>query len=280
MTPAVEVGEVRIGGAEPLALIAGPCVIESLEVALETAEGLKQLCAELSLPLVYKSSFDKANRSSIDSYRGPGLEEGLTVLAEVKAQTGLPVLTDVHEPGQAAAVAEVADVLQVPAFLCRQTDLLLAVAQTMTPVNIKKGQFMAPADMRGPVEKVRAAGNERVMVTERGFAFGYNRLVVDMAGLALMRELGCPLVFDATHSVQLPAAAGTASGGERDLAPVLARAAAAVGIDALFLEVHPRPEQAKCDGPNMLYLDSLRHVLEPILAIHRVGAEYASRGEA
>lgn len=270
MTPCIQIGDIRLGGKEPLVLIAGPCVIESLEVALEIARGLQRICADLKLPLVYKSSFDKANRSSVDSYRGPGLQQGLEMLREVKAQTRLPVLTDVHEPAQAALAAEVADVLQVPALLCRQTDLLLAVGETMKPVNIKKGQFMAPADMRGPVEKVRATGNAQVMVTERGFAFGYNRLVVDMAGLAVMRELGCPLVFDATHSVQLPAALGSASGGERELAPALARAAVGVGIDALFLEVHPRPEEAKCDGPNMLPLDVLPAVLEPILAIHSI----------
>jgi len=270
VTPCIQIGDIRLGGKEPLVLIAGPCVIESLEVALEIARGLQRICADLKLPLVYKSSFDKANRSSVDSYRGPGLQQGLEMLREVKAQTRLPVLTDVHEPAQAALAAEVADVLQVPALLCRQTDLLLAVGETMKPVNIKKGQFMAPADMRGPVEKVRATGNAQVMVTERGFAFGYNRLVVDMAGLAVMRELGCPLVFDATHSVQLPAALGSASGGERELAPALARAAVGVGIDALFLEVHPRPEEAKCDGPNMLPLDVLPAVLEPILAIHSI----------
>ncbi len=273
MRPMIEVADVCIGG-ERLVLIAGPCVIETEELVLNTAARLRDLSAELGLPLVFKSSYDKANRSSISSFRGPGLVEGLRILARVKAEVGVPVLTDIHQPEQAAAAAEVADVLQVPAFLCRQTDLLVAAGETGRAVNIKKGQFMAPLDMRGPVEKVRATGNNRVMVTERGFAFGYNRLVVDMAGLHAMRALGCPLVFDATHAVQLPAGAGDASSGERELAPPLARAAAAVGIDALFVEAHPDPARARCDGPNMLRLDDLATILRPVIAVH----EAAQRG--
>lgn len=261
---------VTIGGGAPLVLIAGPCVIESEAVLQESAEALASLAAELGIPLILKSSFDKANRTSLASFRGPGLDEGLAILASVRDRFQIPVTTDIHEPAQAARAAEVVDLLQVPAFLCRQTDLLVAAGRTGKPVNIKKGQFMAPADMAAPAQKVASTGNDAVILTERGFAFGYNRLVVDMAGLATMRGLGWPVVFDATHSVQRPAGAGTSSSGERDEVPALARGAAAVGIDGLFLEVHPSPDAALCDGPNMLPLDQLRPLLESVLEIDAV----------
>ena len=271
---AAAVGRLTLS-SDRLFVIAGPCVIEALDLCLRVAREMKRVAERLGLPYVFKASYDKANRTSIRSFRGPGLHEGLQVLAKVKEQVGVPVLTDIHQPEQAATAAEVVDVLQVPAFLCRQTDLLVAAGETRRPVNIKKGQFVAPLDMRGPIEKVRSTGNDQVMVTERGFAFGYNRLVVDMAGLYAMRTLGCPLVFDATHAVQLPAAAGDASSGERELAPPLARAAAAVGIDALFIETHPDPDRALCDGPNMIRLDDLAAVLRPVIAIHDIARRLA-----
>ncbi|HJN77459.1 MAG TPA: 3-deoxy-8-phosphooctulonate synthase [Myxococcota bacterium] len=256
----MRVGNIELG--EDLVLIAGPCVIESRDSCLRLAEGLAELCAELDLPLIFKASFDKANRSSGQSFRGPGLEEGLRILEEVP----LPVTTDVHLPDQAAAVAEVADLLQVPAFLCRQTDLLVACGRTGKPVNVKKGQFVAPWDMRGAVEKVGGP----VMLTERGSSFGYNRLVTDMTSLVHMRALGVPVCMDATHAVQEPGAFGIASGGQREMAPAIARAAVAVGIDALFLEVHEDPPTARSDAATQLPLSGLREVLEPILAIDRV----------
>ncbi|NLW81695.1 MAG: 3-deoxy-8-phosphooctulonate synthase [Desulfovibrionales bacterium] len=248
-------------------LIAGPCVLESLDLAMTVATELKAITAELGLPLVFKSSFDKANRTAGSSYRGPGLDTGLDWLSQIKSRTGLPVITDIHEPRQASLVAEVADVLQIPAFLCRQTDLLLAAARTGRIVNIKKGQFLAPWDMRGPVEKIRSAGFQRIWVTERGSMFGYNNLVVDFRSLVIMRDLGCPIVFDATHSVQLPGGQGTASGGQREFVPYLARAAAACGCQGLFMEVHPDPDKALCDGPNSWPLHKARALLTELAAI-------------
>lgn len=254
-------------------LIAGPCVLESLDLAMTVAVELRQIAADLGLPLVFKSSYDKANRTAGGSFRGPGLDTGLNWLAEIKTRTGLPVITDIHEPGQAARVAEVADVLQIPAFLCRQTDLLLAAARTGRIVNIKKGQFMAPWDMRGPVEKIRAAGFDRIWLTERGSMFGYNNLVVDFRSLIIMQELGCPVIFDATHSVQLPGGQGTSSGGQREFVPHLARAAVACGCQGVFMEIHPDPDNALCDGPNSWPLTKARALLTELAAIWSIPHE-------
>jgi 2-dehydro-3-deoxyphosphooctonate aldolase (KDO 8-P synthase) len=251
----------------PLFLIAGPCVIESEALALDTAGRLAEITARLRIPFIYKSSFDKANRSSHESYRGPGLEEGLRILQRVKETIGVPVLTDVHEYTPLAEVAEVVDVLQTPAFLCRQTDFIQRVAALGKPVNVKKGQFLAPWDMKNVVGKARAVGNERIMVCERGVSFGYNNLVSDMRALAVMRECEAPVVFDATHSVQLPGGQGTRSGGQREFVPVLARAAVAVGIAGLFMETHPDPDRAPSDGPNAWPLHLMQELLETVQAI-------------
>lgn len=263
----VNVAGVRIGGGE-LVLIAGPCAIESEEICMRTAEFLKALTDELGMPLIFKASYDKANRTSLHSFRGLGMKEGLRILRKVKDELAIPVLTDVHCVQQVGEAAEVADVLQVPAFLCRQTDLLIKVGESGRAVNIKKGQFMAPEDMRFSIEKVTSTGNHNVMVTERGTTFGYHDLVVDMRSIVIMRSFGYPVVFDATHSVQQPGAAHGSSGGRREFVPHLARAAVAVGIDALFLEVHPTPDEALSDGPNMLPLSQLKPLLQSVLAIH------------
>lgn len=269
----------RIGLGERLFLIAGPCVIESEAMALSTAETLRGIADRLGILLIYKSSFDKANRSAGSSFRGPGLEEGLRILEKVRAETGLPVLTDVHEVHQVKPVAEVVDVLQTPAFLARQTDLIEAVATSGKPANIKKGQFMAPGDMGNVIDKARAAvaqagiAPSTLMVAERGASFGYHNLVVDMRGLAIMRGTGCPVVFDATHSVQLPGSGGTSSGGQREYVPVLARAAVAVGVSGLFMETHPDPAVAKSDGPNAWPLDQLEALLGRLLAIDHMVKE-------
>lgn len=252
----------EVGLDRPLFLIAGPCVIESEQLALDTAGQLQELTGQLGIPFIYKSSFDKANRSSGQSFRGPGLEQGLKILESVKREIGVPVLTDVHEYTPLADVAAVVDVLQTPAFLCRQTDFIQNVARQGLPVNIKKGQFLAPGDMLNVVAKARAAGNEHIMVCERGASFGYNNLVSDMRALMVMRATGCPVVFDATHSVQLPGGRGDASGGQREFVPVLARAAVAAGVAGLFVETHPDPDRALSDGPNAWPLDRL----EPLLA--------------
>jgi 2-dehydro-3-deoxyphosphooctonate aldolase (KDO 8-P synthase) len=271
----VAIGPVRVGGGRPFVLIGGPCAIESEKHALATAERLAAIAADHGVPFVYKSSYDKANRSSLRGYRGPGLREGLRILARVKAHIGVPVLSDVHQVAEVAAAADVLDVLQIPAFLCRQTDLLVAAARTGKPVNVKKGQFLAPADMRNVAEKITASGNPDVLLTERGTSFGYHNLVVDMRGLADMRALGFPVVFDATHSVQLPGGAGDRSGGERRYVPALARAAVAVGIDALFMEMHEDPDRTLedgrplSDGPNMLRIDGLSALLADLRAIER-----------
>jgi 2-dehydro-3-deoxyphosphooctonate aldolase (KDO 8-P synthase) len=257
-----------VGLERPLFLIAGPCVVESRQMALDTAGELKQICAEIGMPFIYKSSYDKANRSSIKSFRGLGMDKGLEILAEVKRQIGVPVLTDVHEVDEIAAAAAVVDVLQTPAFLCRQTDFISAVASAGRPVNIKKGQFLAPADMKNVVEKARAAsGADNIMVCERGVSFGYNNLVSDMRSLMVMRETGCPVVFDATHSVQLPGGQGTSSGGQREFVPVLARAAVASGIAGLFMETHPNPEKALSDGPNAWPLKHMRALLATLKSL-------------
>jgi 2-dehydro-3-deoxyphosphooctonate aldolase (KDO 8-P synthase) len=250
---------------KPLFLIAGPCVIESRQMALDTAGNLKEICSELKINFIYKSSFDKANRSSGKSYRGLGMDAGLEILAEVKAQFGVPVLTDVHDMDEIAPVAAVVDVLQTPAFLCRQTDFIHAVAKAGRPVNIKKGQFLSPWDMKNVVDKAReASGADNIMVCERGASFGYNNLVSDMRSLAVMRNTGCPVVFDATHSVQLPGGQGTVSGGQREFVPVLARAAVAVGVSGLFIETHPNPSQALSDGPNAFPLGHLKTLLQTL----------------
>jgi 2-dehydro-3-deoxyphosphooctonate aldolase (KDO 8-P synthase) len=259
----------EVGNDRPLFLIAGTCVIESEAMTLDVAGTLKEICTRLGVPLIYKSSFDKANRSSKGSFRGPGMEEGLRVLAEVKRQIGVPVLTDVHEDTPMDEVAEVVDVLQTPAFLCRQTNFILRVAATMKAVNIKKGQFLSPWEMQNVVDKAKSTGNEQILVCERGFSFGYNNLVSDMRSLAVMRSTGCPVVFDATHSVQLPGGMGRASGGQREFIPVLSRAATAAGVAGLFMETHPRPDEALSDGPNAMPLGRLGALLETLVAIDR-----------
>ena len=255
------------GNDRPIFLIAGTCVVESEAMAIDTAGLLKEICSQLGVPFIYKSSFDKANRSSAGSFRGPGMEEGLRILGEVRKQVGVPVLTDVHEDTPMDEVAEVVDVLQTPAFLCRQTNFILRVAGTGKPVNIKKGQFLSPWEMGNVVEKAKSTGNDSIMVCERGFSFGYNNLVSDMRSLAVMRGTGCPVVFDATHSVQLPGGKGSASGGQREFIPVLARAATAVGVAGLFMETHPNPEEALSDGPNAMPLAHMKTLLETLVSI-------------
>ena len=274
-TGTARVGSITIGGGAPLALIAGPCVIESRDAALRHAERLRDMAAAVGVPLIYKSSFDKANRTALASFRGVGMEDGLRVLDDVRRETGLPVLTDVHEREQIAPVAAVVDVLQTPAFLCRQTDFIVAVAGAGRPVNLKKGQFLSPWEMQRVVEKARSTGNPDLLVTERGFAFGYNNLVSDMRALPVLAETGCPVVFDATHSVQQPGARGSSSGGDRAMVATLARAAVGAGVDAVFLEVHEDPDRALSDGATSLRLDDLPGLLRQLGALARV-----VRGEA
>jgi 2-dehydro-3-deoxyphosphooctonate aldolase (KDO 8-P synthase) len=264
---AVRIGSIEVGGAE-LTFVAGPDVIESEDHCLAIAGALAELAAREKLPLIFKCSYDKANRTSVAGYRGPGLERGLPILAKVRERTGLPLLTDIHEPAQAAAAAQVVDVLQVPAFLSRQTDLIQAAARTGKPVNLKKGQFLAPAEAAHAVEKARATGNQQVLLTERGTCFGYHNWVVDFRGFPILRATGCPLLFDASHSSQLPGAAGSASGGDAGMIPVLARAAVAAGCDGIYLEVHDHPEQALCDGPSALPLDRLRELTCRLRDLH------------
>jgi 2-dehydro-3-deoxyphosphooctonate aldolase (KDO 8-P synthase) len=272
-TRPVSVGSVTIGGGAPLALIGGPCAIENERHALMTAERLAAIAADCRVPFIYKSSYDKANRSSVNSYRGPGLVEGLRILRKVRDTLRVPVLSDVHQVSEVDPAAEVLDVIQIPAFLCRQTDLLLAAAATGKPVNVKKGQFAAPRDMKNVVDKILSKGNEAILLTERGTSFGYNNLVVDMRGLPIMSSFGYPIVFDATHSVQLPGGAGDRSGGERQYVPALARAAVAIGVDALFMEMHEDPDRTLpdgrplSDGPNMLRIDDLPKLLRQLRAI-------------
>jgi 2-dehydro-3-deoxyphosphooctonate aldolase (KDO 8-P synthase) len=262
-----KIGDVEVGGGE-LFLIAGPCLVEGESHALKMAEAIGEIARKLGVPYIYKSSYDKANRTSIAAHRGPGVEEGLRILSKVRSETGLPILTDVHEVAQVRAAAEVADVLQIPAFLCRQTDLIVEAANSGRAVNIKKGQFLAPNDMRNALEKVTAQGNERVMVTERGSSFGYNNLVVDFRGLPIMRGFGYPVVYDITHSLQRPGGLGTASGGESQFIEYMARAGVACGVDGIFMEVHDNPAEAKSDGPNSLPLERLAPLLERLKAIH------------
>jgi 2-dehydro-3-deoxyphosphooctonate aldolase (KDO 8-P synthase) len=265
----VPIGDFTMGDGD-LVMIAGPCVIESAELTLTIARTLKSYAGELGLPLIFKASYDKANRTSLASFRGPGLGRGLEILARVKAEVGLPVLSDVHQVAEVTPAAEVLDVLQIPAFLCRQTDLVVAAAATGKAVNIKKGQFMAPWDMGPVVDKAFSTGHRRVLLTERGAMFGYNNLVVDFRSLPLMRGLGCPVVLDATHSVQLPGGQGTCSGGQREYIPLLARAGVAAGVDALFMEVHPDPDAALCDGPNSLPLSQVLPLWSRLAALHRL----------
>ncbi|MBI5559386.1 MAG: 3-deoxy-8-phosphooctulonate synthase [Deltaproteobacteria bacterium] len=260
----------RVGPGNPLLLIAGPCVLESEEVARSIAARVKEVAGRLGVSFVFKASFDKANRTSLGSYRGPGLTEGLRILAAVRQEFGVPVISDVHDVNQVEQAAEVLDILQIPAFLCRQTDLLVAAARSGRVVNVKKGQFLAPWDMEHAVGKIRASGNSNILLTERGVTLGYNNLVVDMRSFPIMRSLGCPVIYDATHSVQLPGGAGGSSGGQRQFIAPLTRAAVAAGVDGLFLEVHPDPDKALCDGPNSLPLDQLEPLLKTILAIHRM----------
>ena len=270
MVKIVKIDHIEIGGNSPLVLIAGPCVIESGDQIRETAEGLKKITSEIDIPLIFKSSYDKANRTSIKSYRGPGLKKGLEILEKVKGEFDIPLLIDVHQIEEVESVSRVADILQVPAFLCRQTDLIISIAKTGKPINVKKGQFLAPWDMKNVIEKIESTGNKRILLTERGSCFGYNNLVVDMKSLPIMRSFGYPVVFDATHSVQKPGGKGSATGGEREYVPYLAQAAVATGIDGLFLEVHPEPEKALSDGPNIIRLNRVKELLEKLIRIDRI----------
>jgi 2-dehydro-3-deoxyphosphooctonate aldolase (KDO 8-P synthase) len=267
LTKLIKVGDVEVGAGRPLAVIAGPCVIESKDSALEHAARLKEAADRAGVPFIFKSSYDKANRSSVTSYRGPGLEKGLAILAEVKRKVGVAVLTDVHEKEQVRQAKEVIDILQIPAFLCRQTDFVIAVAESGKVVNVKKGQFLAPWDMANVAQKILSTGNDQILLTERGVSFGYNNLVSDMRSLVVMRELGYPVVFDATHSLQLPGGLGHASGGERKFIPHLARAGVAAGVDALFLEVHEDPDRALSDGPNSLPLEAFERLIRVVKEI-------------
>jgi len=267
MAPEVEIGNFKVGAGQRQFLIAGPWVIESEQLVLETAARIAEVAKSLGMPYIFKSSFDKANRTSITSYRGPGLEKGLAVLKQVKDQLGLPVLTDVHTEEQATEAGKIVDVLQIPAFLCRQTDLLIAAAKTGKVVNVKKGQFLSPQEMGNAVEKVEEAGNRRIILTERGSSFGYNNLVVDMRSFPVLRSFGYPVVFDATHSVQLPGGGGTRSSGQREFVEPLACAAAGAGVDGFFMEVHPNPDEALSDGPNMVPLHQLQDLLERVMRI-------------
>jgi 2-dehydro-3-deoxyphosphooctonate aldolase (KDO 8-P synthase) len=266
----VTIGSITIGAGHPLALIGGPCAIEGESFMLDVASHLRDITAKAAVPFIFKSSYDKANRTSIHSYRGPGLQKGLEILRKIKDAVGVPVLSDVHTVEEVKPAAEVLDVLQIPAFLCRQTDLVIAAARTGKPVNVKKGQFLAPWDTQNIVEKVHSVGNDQVLLTERGASFGYNNLVVDMRSLVVMRSFDVPVVFDATHSVQLPGGAGTTSSGQREFVPHLARAAVATGCDALFMEIHPDPDHAPSDGPNMLRLEDLPALLAQITQIDRI----------
>lgn len=269
----VTVGPVSFGGQQQLVLIAGPCAIEDEELTLRIAGRLKQITTELGCGLVFKASYDKANRTSVTSFRGPGMDEGLRILEKVKREFDLPVISDVHDISQVAAAAQVLDILQVPAFLSRQTDLLVAIGKTGKPVNLKKGQFLAPWDVQHGISKIASTGNEQILLTERGASFGYNNLVTDMRSLVIMRETGYPVIFDATHAVQLPGGAGGASSGQRQYVGALSRAAAATGIDGLFWEVHENPDQALCDGPNSLSLDQVKPMLKQVLAIDAIFKE-------
>ena len=272
-TREVKVGNFTIGGKQRFTLIAGPCAIENEEMSIDVARKIKEICDKLGINYIFKSSFDKANRSSIHSFRGVGMEEGLRILKKVKDEVGVPVITDVHESWQCEKVAEVVDMLQIPAFLCRQTDLIVAAGKTGLPVNVKKGQFLAPWDMKNVVTKMDEIGNPNVLLCERGNIFGYNNFVVDMRGLLEMRKLGVPVVFDATHSVQIPGGLSSCSGGNREYVFPLMKASLSIGVDAIFAEVHPEPEKAPCDGPNMLYLDDLEEVLKTAIKLDDIAKD-------
>jgi len=270
LTKEIQIAHTKLGGDNPLFIIAGPCVIESENIIFSAAKRLKEICSSIGLPLLFKSSYDKANRTSISSFRGPGLEKGLRVLSDVRSRFNIPVISDVHSVEEVKIASEVLDALQIPAFLCRQTDIILAASNTGKPVNIKKGQFLAPWDVRNILDKFISTGNRNVFITERGTSFGYNNLVVDFRGIPVMRSFGYPVIFDVTHSLQLPGGMGKSSGGQREFAEPLARAAAAVHIDGLFMEVHPEPDRALCDGPNMIKLDELENLLKTVKAIHEL----------
>jgi len=270
MTKQIKIKNIKIGKKSPLVLIAGPCVIEDLKTALETGEQILEITKKLKVPFIFKSSFDKANRTSVSSFRGPGLVKGLKILKTVKQRLKVPILSDVHSPQQAKAAAKVLDIIQIPAFLCRQTDLVVAAAKTGKVINIKKGQFLAPWDVEQIIKKIQKAGNRKILITERGTSFGYNNLVSDFRSMVIMRKLGYPVIYDATHSVQLPGGKGTSSAGQRQFVSYLSRAAAAVGCDGLFLEVHPNPKKAPCDGPNMITPGELKKILIQTTGIDRL----------
>jgi 2-dehydro-3-deoxyphosphooctonate aldolase (KDO 8-P synthase) len=269
----VRVGTIRIGKGNPLVLIAGPCVIENEEVTLETARGLKEICADLNIPFIFKSSFDKANRTSLSSFRGPGMEKGLRILEDIRKKLSVPIMSDVHSVDQVKPASEVLDLLQIPALLCRQTDLILFSSKTGKPVNVKKGQFLSPWDVKNIIEKFVSTGNTRLLITERGTCFGYNNLVVDFKALPIIRSFGQPLVFDVTHSLQLPGGEGNRSGGQREFAGALMRAGVGAGVDGLFIEVHPEPNRALCDGANMVALAEMKNLLKQAKAIHDLVAK-------
>ncbi len=268
MTREISIANTKLGGNNPLYIIAGPCVIESEDIAFYTAEQLKVICSQVGLSLLFKSSYDKANRTSLSSFRGPGLEKGLQIFSDVRSRFGIPVISDVHSIDEVKPASEVLDALQIPAFLCRQTDLILSASNTGKPVNIKKGQFLAPWDIKNIIDKFISTGNRSLFITERGASFGYNNLVVDFRGLPIMRAFGYPVIFDVTHSLQLPGGLGSSSGGQKEFAEPLARAAVAAGVDGLFMEVHPDPDKALCDGPNMIPIDAVPDFLRVMKQIH------------
>jgi 2-dehydro-3-deoxyphosphooctonate aldolase (KDO 8-P synthase) len=270
LTREITIGDTRLGGNNPLFIVAGPCVIENEDVIFYTAERLKEICCGLGLPLLFKSSYDKANRTSLSSFRGPGIEKGLKILSDVRERFKIPVISDIHSVEEVKPASQVLDALQIPAFLSRQTDLILSASHTGKPVNIKKGQFLAPWDVKNIIEKFTSTGNQNLFITERGTSFGYNNLVVDFRGVSIMRSFGYPVLFDVTHSLQLPGGQGSSSGGQREFADLLARAAVAAGVDGIFMEVHPDPDRALCDGPNMVPIDSVRNLLKTIKDIHTV----------
>ncbi len=270
MSNLIKTGDIVIGRGAPLVLISGPCVIENYETTRKIAGLLKEITSKLEMPFIFKASYDKANRTAVTAFRGPGLNEGLKVLKDIKEELGIPILSDVHRISEIPAAARVLDIIQVPAFLCRQTDVIIEVAKTGKPVNIKKGQFLAPWDIANVVEKINSAGNRRILITERGTMFGYNNLVVDFRSFMILCKIGYPVIFDATHSVQLPGGAGASSGGQREYAPMLARAAAAAGVDGIFMEVHINPDEALCDGPNSLKLDTIYELLSQLKSIHTI----------
>jgi 2-dehydro-3-deoxyphosphooctonate aldolase (KDO 8-P synthase) len=265
----VKIGDRTVGQNHPLFLVAGPCVLENFESAFEIAAFLKVLTKKFNIPFIFKASYDKANRTSMHSFRGPGLGDGLGILQRIKAELNVPILSDIHRIAEIESAAQILDIIQIPAFLCRQSDLIREISQTQKPVNIKKGQFLAPWDISNVVEKITATGNQQILITERGTMFGYNNLVVDFRSIMIMRETGYPIIFDATHSIQLPGGAGKSSGGQREYAPLLARAAVAAGVDGIFMEVHKDPDQALCDGPNSLKLDDLESILSQLLEIRK-----------